>query len=162
MKTAVIYWSSTGNTEAMAKAIAEAAGSDLFSVSDFKGKISDYDRVAFGCSAMPDNVVVGIPLEHVLPEHRAAPILLVAAYLGVACMLACHKGATAGCTHGTSRVGLREAHTLSGHAVYARCRDILLAIASEVAVAHIVAHYIYNVRVIRPCKGQGRQSANQW
>jgi flavodoxin short chain len=52
MKTAVIYWSSTGNTEAMAKAIAEAAGSELFSVSDFKGKISDYDRVAFGCSAM--------------------------------------------------------------------------------------------------------------
>ena len=52
MKTAVIYWSSTGNTEAMAKAIAEAAGAELFAVSEFSGKISDYDRVAFGCSAM--------------------------------------------------------------------------------------------------------------
>ena len=52
MKTAVIYWSSTGNTEAMAKAIAEAAGAELFAVSEFKGKLSDYDRIAFGCSAM--------------------------------------------------------------------------------------------------------------
>ncbi|MBR3666748.1 MAG: flavodoxin [Ruminococcus sp.] len=52
MKTAVIYWSSTGNTEAMARAIAKAAGAELFAVSEFKGKISDYDRVAFGCSAM--------------------------------------------------------------------------------------------------------------
>ena len=52
MKTAVIYWSSTGNTEAMAKAIAEAAGAELFAVSEFSGKLSDYDRVAFGCSAM--------------------------------------------------------------------------------------------------------------
>ena len=52
MKTAVIYWSSTGNTEAMAKAIAEAAGAKLFAVSEFSGKLSDYDRIAFGCSAM--------------------------------------------------------------------------------------------------------------
>ena len=35
MKTAVIYWSGTGNTEAMANAIAEGAGADLFRVSDF-------------------------------------------------------------------------------------------------------------------------------
>mgnify|MGYP003379246441 FL=1 len=30
MKTAVIYWSGTGNTEAMARALAEGAGADLF------------------------------------------------------------------------------------------------------------------------------------
>lgn len=29
MKTAVIYWSGTGNTEAMAKAVAEGAGAEL-------------------------------------------------------------------------------------------------------------------------------------
>ena len=52
MKTAVIYWSGTGNTEAMAKAIAEGAGADIFSVSEFDGDISAYDRVAFGCPAM--------------------------------------------------------------------------------------------------------------
>lgn len=57
MKTAVIYWSGTGNTEAMAQAIAEAAGAELFAVSDFKGDISEYDRIAFGCSAMGAEVL---------------------------------------------------------------------------------------------------------
>jgi flavodoxin short chain len=57
MKTAVIYWSSTGNTEQMASAIAEGAGADLFSVSEFSGSISDYDRIAFGCPAMGAEVL---------------------------------------------------------------------------------------------------------
>ncbi|MGN0608266.1 MAG: flavodoxin [Oscillospiraceae bacterium] len=52
MKTAVIYWSGTGNTEAMAKAVAEGAGAELFSVFDFSVSIDDYDAVAFGCPAM--------------------------------------------------------------------------------------------------------------
>ena len=51
MKAAVIYWSGTGNTEQMAQAIADAAGAELFAVSDFSGSIADYDRIAFGCSA---------------------------------------------------------------------------------------------------------------
>ena len=37
MKTAVIYWSGTGNTEAMAKAFAEGASADIFTVSEFGG-----------------------------------------------------------------------------------------------------------------------------
>ena len=57
MKTAVIYWSGTGNTEAMAQAVAEGAGADLFSVSDFSGSIADYDAVAFGCPAMGAEVL---------------------------------------------------------------------------------------------------------
>jgi len=57
MKTAVIYWSGTGNTEKMAQAIADAAGAELFSVSDFSGSIADYDRVAFGCPAMGAEVL---------------------------------------------------------------------------------------------------------
>ncbi|WP_294578916.1 flavodoxin [uncultured Ruminococcus sp.] len=57
MKTVVIYWSGTGNTEQMANAIAEAAGAELYSVSDFSGDIADYDRIAFGCSAMGDEVL---------------------------------------------------------------------------------------------------------
>lgn len=52
MKTAVIYWSGTGNTEQMAAAVAEGAGADLFQVSEFSGNIADYDRIAFGCPAM--------------------------------------------------------------------------------------------------------------
>ena len=52
MKTAVIYWSGTGNTEQMAMAVAEGAGADLFKVAEFTGKIADYDRIALGCPAM--------------------------------------------------------------------------------------------------------------
>ena len=57
MKPAVIYWSGTGNTEKMAQAIADAAGAELYSVSDFNGNIADYDRVAFGCPAMGAEVL---------------------------------------------------------------------------------------------------------
>lgn len=57
MKTAVIYWSGTGNTEAMAKAVAEGAGADIFTVSDFSGDIGEYDAVAFGCPAMGAEVL---------------------------------------------------------------------------------------------------------
>ncbi len=57
MKTAVIYWSGTGNTEAMAAAVAEGAGAQLFSVSEFSGGVADLDAVAFGCPAMGSEVL---------------------------------------------------------------------------------------------------------
>ncbi len=57
MKTAVIYWSGTGNTEEMAKAVAEGAGAELFAVADFNGDVADYDRIAFGCPSMGDEVL---------------------------------------------------------------------------------------------------------
>jgi flavodoxin short chain len=57
MKTAVIYWSGTGNTEAMAKAAAEGANAELFTVSEFKGNVADYDAFAFGCPAMGAEVL---------------------------------------------------------------------------------------------------------
>lgn len=55
-KVAVIYWSGTGNTEAMAKAVAEGAKSagaavDLLTCADVNG-VDDYDAVALGCPAM--------------------------------------------------------------------------------------------------------------
>ena len=55
-KVAVIYWSGTGNTEAMAAAVAEgakAAGAevDLLACADVSG-VESYDAVAFGCPAM--------------------------------------------------------------------------------------------------------------
>ena len=52
---AVIYWSGTGNTEAMAKAVLKGAGvgAELFSVSDFdERKIDSFDAFALGCPAM--------------------------------------------------------------------------------------------------------------
>ena len=57
MKAAVIYWSGTGNTEAMAAAVAEGAGVQAFAVSDFSDDIADYDAVAFGCPAMGAEVL---------------------------------------------------------------------------------------------------------
>lgn len=57
MKTGVIFWSGTGNTEAMAKAVAEGANTEAVNVSDFSGSIADYDALAFGCPAMGDEVL---------------------------------------------------------------------------------------------------------
>lgn len=57
-KIAVVYWSSTGNTEAMANAVAvgaKAAGGDvtLYAATDFSGSmVGDFDAIAFGCPAM--------------------------------------------------------------------------------------------------------------
>ena len=57
MKTAVIYWSGTGNTEAMANAVAEGAGVDAVTVSDFSGNIEEFDALALGCPAMGGEVL---------------------------------------------------------------------------------------------------------
>ncbi len=54
-KVAVVYWSSTGNTQAMAEAIAKACDGELFSADAFDAdKVASYDAIAFGCSAMGD------------------------------------------------------------------------------------------------------------
>ena len=60
MKVAVVYWSGTGNTEAMAQSVekgAESAGAEveMFTASEFNGdKVKDYDAIAFGCPSMGD------------------------------------------------------------------------------------------------------------
>ena len=62
-KVGIIYWSSTGNTEAMANEVAEgakAAGAevDVLTASEFGAdKMDAYDAVAFGCPAMGDEVL---------------------------------------------------------------------------------------------------------
>ena len=59
-KVAVVYWSGSGNTEAMADKVAEgakAAGAEVevISADDFGGTdIEGFDGVAFGCPAMGD------------------------------------------------------------------------------------------------------------
>ena len=60
MKKAVIYWSGTGNTAAMASAIAAGMGegTELYSVDQFTGDIAEYDKIAFGCPAMGDEVLL--------------------------------------------------------------------------------------------------------
>ena len=57
-KVAVIYWSSTGNTEEMANAVkagAEEAGAEVDLLTcDQVSTVSGYDGVALGCPAMGD------------------------------------------------------------------------------------------------------------
>ena len=62
-KAAVIYWSGTGNTEAMANAVLEgmkSAGADavLLTASDVDASaVGGYDAVALGCPAMGSEVL---------------------------------------------------------------------------------------------------------
>lgn len=57
-KIAVVYWSGTGNTEAMARSVAEGAHSagaevEVLTAAEFgPDKLATYDAAAFGCPAM--------------------------------------------------------------------------------------------------------------
>ena len=57
-KVAVVYWSGTGNTEAMASAVVDGvreggAKAELFTASEFDASmLSSFDAVAFGCPSM--------------------------------------------------------------------------------------------------------------
>ena len=62
-KTAIIYWSGTGNTEAMAQAVLEGAKTKnpdtaIFSVSDISAdEAVSYDTLILGCPAMGAEVL---------------------------------------------------------------------------------------------------------
>ncbi len=62
-KIAVVYWSGTGNTEAMANAVADGAKgagaeAELITAADFdSSKVAAYDAVALGCPAMGAEVL---------------------------------------------------------------------------------------------------------
>ena len=59
-KVAVVYWSGTGNTEAMAEAVAdgirEKGGEAVILTAGefYRSMIGDYDSIAFGCPSMGD------------------------------------------------------------------------------------------------------------
>ncbi|MEE3333829.1 MAG: flavodoxin [Ruminococcus sp.] len=58
MKAAIVFWSGTCNTEAMAKAVAQGikavgAEADIMKCDEFnETMIDDYDAIAFGCPSM--------------------------------------------------------------------------------------------------------------
>ena len=62
-KVAVVFWSGTGNTEAMADAVvsgAKAKGADVsvYSPSEFSASmVSQFDAIAFGCPSMGAEVL---------------------------------------------------------------------------------------------------------
>ena len=52
-KVAVVFWSGTGNTEAMAEAIAKASNGETFTADAFSAdKVDQFDAIAFGCPSM--------------------------------------------------------------------------------------------------------------
>lgn len=77
-KIAVVYWSRTGNTEAMANAVVsgvKAAGGEvtLFTASEFsKDMVADYDAFAFGCPAMGAEVLEESEFDPMFTECEGA------------------------------------------------------------------------------------------
>lgn len=76
-KTAIIYWSGTGNTEAMAISVAEGAKgvnpeAELFTVSEITADAAaDYDTLILGCPAMGAEVLEEAEFEPFFTELEA-------------------------------------------------------------------------------------------
>ena len=52
-KIAVVYWSGTGNTQAMAEAVAKGCDGELFTADIFgPDQVQSFDAIAFGCPSM--------------------------------------------------------------------------------------------------------------
>lgn len=89
-KVAVVYWSGTGNTEAMANAVVEGAkeaGGDvslIFSDDFGSGDVDTYDSIGFGCPAMGDEVLEEDSFEPMFtdcePKLKDKPIAIFGSY----------------------------------------------------------------------------------
>ena len=77
-KVAVVYWSGTGNTQAMAEAVAEGAkekGAEVSVVeaAEFTAdQVGAYDVIAFGCPAMGDEVLEESEFEPMFADVEAS------------------------------------------------------------------------------------------
>ena len=75
-KTAVIYWSGTGNTEAMANAVAEgmkAAGAEVTVMTpDQVGSLNGYSAIAFGCPAMGSEVLEEVDFQPMFDNCKSS------------------------------------------------------------------------------------------
>ena len=78
MKTAVVYWSGTGNTEAMAASVLEGvkeAGAEgtLLTPPEFDASMAaSFDAIAFGCPAMGSEVLEEDEFEPMFSACEAA------------------------------------------------------------------------------------------
>jgi len=84
-KIAVVYWSGTGHTKAMAEAIAAACAAALFPSSEFHaGMVKDYDSIAFGCPSMGNEQLEDFEFEPMFesckPELSGKKIALFGSY----------------------------------------------------------------------------------
>ena len=86
-KVAVVYWSGTGNTEAMAEAVADGIrekGGEavILTAGEFdRSMIGDYDSIAFGCPSMGDEELEFAPMfESCEPDLAGKKIALFGSY----------------------------------------------------------------------------------
>ena len=89
-KIAVVYWSCTGNTEAMAQAVLQGiqeSGADgqLYTSSEFAPEmLSNFGAIAFGCPAMGDEVLEETEFEPLFeackPELSGKKVALFGSY----------------------------------------------------------------------------------
>lgn len=87
---AIVFWSGTGNTEAMANAVkagAQEAGAEVsvFAAVDFSAEmVADFDAIAFGCPAMGDEVLEEDEFQPmfdaVLPSLNSKKVALFGSY----------------------------------------------------------------------------------
>ena len=104
MNAAVVYWSGTGNTEAMAQAVAEgiqAAGgtAEVCEVGQTDADtISKFDKIALGCPSMGAEQLEDSEMEPFVEELE--PMISVSSYF---CL-----GLTAGVTESGCVTGARE------------------------------------------------------
>ena len=77
-KTAVVFWSGTGNTEEMANAVLEGmkengADASIYSADAFQaGDVECYDAIAFGCPAMGAEVLEEDEFQPLFDECKSA------------------------------------------------------------------------------------------
>lgn len=77
-KTAVVFWSGTGNTEEMANAVLEGmkengADASIYSADVFQaGDVEGYDAIAFGCPAMGAEVLEEDEFQPLFDECKSA------------------------------------------------------------------------------------------
>lgn len=84
-KVAVVYWSGTGNTEEMARRIAQAAEADLYPIDTFSpDHLKEYSAVAFGCPSMGAEQLEDVEFEPVFeackPALAGKPLALFGSY----------------------------------------------------------------------------------
>ena len=77
--------------------------------------------------------------------HPTAPILFIAPYMGMPRVLPCHEAGTRRGRNRTACIGRRHAHSLRCQTVYVRRAEMLLAVAGQITIAHIITHDIEDV-----------------
>ena len=84
-RVAVVYWSGTGHTQAMAEAVANACGGKLMTAVEFSpDQAAEYDAIAFGCPAMGAEVLEESEFQpmfdDVKPQLKGKKIALFGSY----------------------------------------------------------------------------------